>query len=251
MKTLKTILASAIISSTLLLSGEEQPLKEETKKILKATFYNLVRKEKELPTFEVKGKEIDYYKSENDSLKIEYQTKLNGKTIYFSISPEKKNKKETPEFNNYLRIKESTKLLVLYDKNSKIENIRQQGRFIRQDPWKKEKINLEIKGLEEVEKHEETEIIFENSEKILEYLVSKVPFNFQEKYNQFIAYSKEKEKKKIESLLVNFKDELNFDLIPLYIPDKIFGQKMIAIDYEINFEKRPKKIMFYAMLNLE
>ena len=251
MKTLKNILTAAILSTSIFLGAQDET-KEESKQILKTTLYNFIRKEKQLPTFETIGNEINNSKKQDSYSRINYQTKINKNIVYFLVRPEKLIKDNNlPEYNNYLGIMESSKLIVLYDKNSKIIEIRQQGKFIKQNPWKKEKIICEEKGLIEVEKHDEAKIIFDNAQKVLDYLVAKVPFNFQEKYNNFIDSSKEKEKQKIKNIMMNFKEELNFDLIPLYIPDKLTGQKMIDIDYEIIFEKSPKRVMFYSIINFE
>jgi len=252
MKTLNTLLLSAVISASTILPSNSQTIKERTTDVIKASLYNFIREEVEIPTFEVKGKEIGFLEKEDSYSKTTMTTNQDKKIIYISMKLEKKNKeKNIPEFNNYLRIKESSKLLIMYDQNSRIKNIYEQGKFIKQDFWNKEIVKKELKGMTRWENHEEAKVILKNSEKMLDYLVSRMPFKLKEEYNKMIKQSKKEQKRIIDEMLSGFKDNPKFEIIPVYIPDKLTGQKMIELDYKIEFEKTPKEVKTHMILDTE
>jgi hypothetical protein len=250
MRCLKNILlASALLTAPL--SNAEDTIKESSKKIAKATLYNFIKKEAEVPTFQIKGTEKNKSEKvlEENQGKITYQTRAENNTVYLKIKPEKKEEELT--FEDYFQINESSKLAIIYSSDSNILEVKQQGNFAKQNFFRKNKITLEKKGLLSLENQEEANIILNNASNILEELIAKTPEPIKKKYEKFLENSLQKEKEKFLERIEQKEDNFKFDLIPTNFPDKLMGQKLTELEYKIVFDKIPNKVFLYSKTDLD
>jgi len=257
----KILLAQTLIFSiSPKITSEDKTIKDLTKEFAKIVLYNRIREEKETSIFQVNGNSIEYKEEIIEEVgfkrkkvkegEITYSISKDKNSIYFSIYPTKNKEKERVEFDNYYLINERTKLAITYPKENQIILVEQQGDFIKQDPWKREEIEQEKKGLIELEKHEEATKVLEIGEEVLKKIVSKGGNTVLKKYEEFIEKSKQKEKDRI-NYKINSQEKKDITIILTSISDKITGQKMISLEYKISFKEEPKEITIYSMIGLD
>lgn len=249
MKNLNYILASSLFLSINAKSFDLESLKKDAQKIGTTIYKNISREERKIETFEIDGDKIHSSKELIDLKKgnVSYTINQNDKTIYISIRPKKQTKKET-NYTDFFTISESTDLFIATPQENNILNYSSQGDFIKQKF--SGKIEITKKGLHNLEEHPEAEKMLNNSKKALENIISifgervkKKIENIPNKYSsEYIQEMKEK---------LEIPENFNLKRIPMGVPDKLTGQKLSTIEYKINFEKTPSKVIIYSILDLK
>lgn len=270
----KILLTGAIAATSLLPINTNADLKKEAGNAAKIVAYNAIRKERDIETFSVPNK-LDNYEVHKTNFKDNYGNlkDRDTKVLYNLQSPSKNNytlsviakdhnkhdwkgtgKERYTIKNKHSRINESSKLLIFHHQDTKIKNIHQQGYFVKQNFWKASKTTGKTKGMIKFSEHEDAQALIKTGEAMLSEVGDKIenyiPF-FKKGCNKFISLSKEKARIDINELKDKFGKNLKVTIVPTYIPDKLSGQTMTRVDYNISISSpKDSKIYFYNITNL-
>ncbi len=222
---------------------------EYSSKILNAVKRNAIREEKQGEIFVPEGETIRSINKRIDSGEINYTLLRNGKEIYLTINPKRTKRDGRSMFDQCFGIREGTTLVVSFPKENEILEINQQGVLIKQDTRSRFGISNETKKLYSLEEHEEAEEIIENGEKALKGLASRLPGKIEEKIIAFIENSVKKRNSDLEEKLE--RENKQIEIIPRYNPDKLFGQKLVSLQYRLKFKRNPEHIEMYSITQID